>query len=104
MFKLMDKKIIAILRKHFLVNWPYEVPKISCVGSFILQSPVCSIPVSFSVNSHPSTVTANSSSGVSSEVSHDDSSQASRLPPQKSHVLALLFYSPQCVQYQCLPQ
>ena len=24
MFKLMDKKIIAILRKLFLLNWPYE--------------------------------------------------------------------------------
>ena len=23
MFKLMDKKIIAILRKLFLLNWPY---------------------------------------------------------------------------------
>ena len=24
MFKLIDKKIIAILRKLFLLNWPYE--------------------------------------------------------------------------------
>ena len=24
MFKLMDKKIIAILRSKFLLNWPYE--------------------------------------------------------------------------------
>ena len=24
MFKLMDKKIIAILRKLFLLNWPYD--------------------------------------------------------------------------------
>ena len=100
MFKLMDKKIIAILSLNFLLTWHYEVPKIS----FILQSPVCSIPLSSSVNSRPSTVTASCSSGVSPEVSHDDSSQASRLPPQKSHVLAHLFYSPQCVQYQCLPQ
>ena len=23
MFKLMDKKIIAVLRKLFLLNWPY---------------------------------------------------------------------------------
>ena len=25
MFKLMDKKIIAILRKLFLLNWPYGI-------------------------------------------------------------------------------
>ena len=24
MFKLMDKKIITILRKFFVLNWPYE--------------------------------------------------------------------------------
>ena len=24
MFKLMDKKIITIVRKFFLLNWPYE--------------------------------------------------------------------------------
>ena len=27
MFKLMDKKIIAIVRKLFLLNWPYEIAK-----------------------------------------------------------------------------
>ena len=25
MFKLMDKKVIAILRKLFFLNWPYEL-------------------------------------------------------------------------------
>ena len=27
MFKLMNKKIIAILRKLFLLNWPYVIVK-----------------------------------------------------------------------------
>ena len=27
MFKLMDKKIITLLRWHFLLNWPYMYPK-----------------------------------------------------------------------------
>ena len=29
MFKLMDKKIIAILRKLFLLNWPHVKAQIS---------------------------------------------------------------------------
>ena len=27
MFKLMDKKIIAMLHWHFLLNWPYDTVK-----------------------------------------------------------------------------
>ena len=33
MFKLMDKKIIAILSKLFLVNWPYVLTYVNS-GSF----------------------------------------------------------------------
>ena len=33
MFILMDKKIITILRKLFLLNWPYEVMRILHVGT-----------------------------------------------------------------------
>ena len=37
LFKLMDKKIIATLRKLFLLNWPYKfVPKF-CVLAYMLN-------------------------------------------------------------------
>ena len=40
MFKLMDKKIIAILRKLFLLNWPYDLYDFSSInfwfGSMVL--------------------------------------------------------------------
>ena len=36
MFKLMDKKIIAILRLNFFLNWPYEICYEYCI--FILLS------------------------------------------------------------------
>ena len=32
MFKLMDKKIIAILRKLCLFNWPYECVKVIVIS------------------------------------------------------------------------
>ena len=43
MFKLMDKKIITILRSNFLLNWPYGTlfpeildPPLMVVGSLLL--------------------------------------------------------------------
>ena len=35
MFKLMDKKIIAILRKLFLFNWPYVIVLLCCYYSIL---------------------------------------------------------------------
>ena len=35
MFKLMDKKIIAILRKLFLLNWPYEVQNLTSSSNIL---------------------------------------------------------------------
>ena len=31
MFKMMDKKIIAILRSNFLLNWPYVITVVAKV-------------------------------------------------------------------------
>ena len=39
MFKLMDKKIIAILRKLFLRNWPYAVQYIYAFICFRYEYP-----------------------------------------------------------------
>ena len=45
MFKLMDKKIIAILRRIFLLNWPYagEIEK----GVFVLDVPPTGLRIFF---------------------------------------------------------
>ena len=40
MFKLMDKKIFAILRKYFLLNWPYVFKELSITSSFDELFPV----------------------------------------------------------------
>ena len=41
MFKLMGKKIIAILRKLFLLNWPYE-DSVMCCRYELSRSVSCS--------------------------------------------------------------
>ena len=38
MFKLMDKKIFAILRKSFFLNWPNVITYTSCEGLTNAQS------------------------------------------------------------------
>ena len=46
MFKLMDKKIITILRRTFLLNWPYG-SNLKMINSFIASGNFYYLPITF---------------------------------------------------------
>ena len=65
----------------------------SCYSS-LFQPPTCSTPLSSAVKGRPSTVTTNSSSGVSSVITLDENTQASRLPSRIRNQLCALLDTP----------
>ena len=65
-----------------------------CLFCVLLQPPLCSTPVSSMVKCQPSAVINNSASGVSSVITCDDSSRASRLPSHIRNQLCQLLDKP----------
>ena len=61
MFKLMDKKIIAILRSKILLNWPYDFSlSVSNKMYIIISTDIYKIIVGITVNRDISDQTASS--------------------------------------------
>ena len=52
MFKVMDKKIIAILHKLFFLNWPYGI-QTSCLNPFLASGNFCRLLITFANSLNP---------------------------------------------------